>query len=183
MVTRSTRSSRPRVASQRRRLVWARSGRGGTPTALAFAAEANGVTTVVSALSDFEARLGANLLGCTIMRIKFTGLFWTDPPGAGSSQAAFSWGFRIDNDQAVIGASANVVDADWMWHETRYCIHGPEDTLDGAANREILQDIKSKRRLDELGDGLFFHVKVEPGSTNPTTLRWIADWSILIALP
>ena len=182
MATRSTRSLARRLPP-RRRLVWARSARGGSPTAATFAAEANGVNTVVNALSDFEGRYGASLLGCTIMRIKFSGLFWTDPPAAGSSNAAFSWGFRVDNDQAVISASANAVDADWMWHETRYCIHGPEDTLDGAANREVMQDIKSKRKLDELGDGLFFHVKIEPGSTNPTTLRWLAEWSILIALP
>ena len=163
--------------------MWARSQRGGSPTAVAFAAEANGVLTGSSALTEFETTYGAQLIGATIMRIKYMAVFWTDPPAAGSSNAAASFGFLVQNQLAAIPAAASNVDADWMWHETRYFIHGPEDTLDGAAYHHIQVDIKARRRLDELGDSLFHYVKVEPGSTNPTTLRFIADWSVLVALP
>ena len=122
MATRSTRSPARRQA-QRRRLVWARSNRGGSPTLLSFTNEANGVLTTVDALEDFETRYSAELIGATIMRIRFGAVFWTDPPVSGAKNSAASWGFVITNDQAAIGSS------------------------------------------------------------NPTDLRFIADWSVLIALP
>lgn len=177
---RTRRSPRPR-----RKLVWARTLRGGSPTALTFTAEADGVYNVTPQLDEFESAYSAQLIGCTIMRVKVNGLLWTDPPASGSSNAAITWGLIVESQDTA--ALANVATgrrhADWMWHETHHLIHGPEDTLDTRASVVLDRDIKARRRLDELGDTLRLQIGIGPGSTNPTTLRYFFECSVLIALP
>jgi len=149
---RSPRSSRP----PRRKLVWADS-QGDTTVAV-------GNFLSVDALGEFSGMPGASTVGATVVRIH-SRLWVTSSVTNGDG---ISWSFIVDQvDEVEDGpgiptSTAHVLsptfspNADWMIY-TKWNAH-PAYSFQGAVNNLEL-DIRSKRKIPELGDTLLMVVE------------------------
>jgi len=128
-----------------------------------------GLSVRTTPLSTFETQYGAQLIGCTIVRVR---LFFNagDLLPLGSQLIA---GLRVivDADAVHEAAESPATDlhADWfMW-----------DIMDGGKAQGHYVDVRSMRKFEELGQGmgLFFH--------NASAVSINVDYAIstLIALP
>lgn len=160
----------------RRKLVWAR--RAEEQFAVA-AGNFNGLNL----LGDFETAYGANLIGCTVVRIRIR---WAPFVADTTGQPVAGMGVRVV-DEADISTSVstsplgpmNDIHADWMAWDTSVATQ----TLAGGSQVGPLVsryvDVKAMRKVDELGQGLYMlvdHVAAIPVTYSVST-------SVLVALP
>lgn len=170
MRTRST--TRRSSTSQRRKLVWARSQTTGNQ------AIAQGAILTSNLLSQFEVAYGAGLIGCTIMRVR--GTFAVQNTTANFS-CCNQLGLQVGPDDLTSAQLDPVVrfSDDWMYWDAQLTNNNATGEFSLVNNYKI--DVRAKRRLDELGDTLWFTTK----NFNPAASGQVAQWafSILIAMP
>jgi len=187
----SRRASRPR-----RKLVWARHADGIViPTADPAGTQNRYL------LEDFETRYSADLIGCTIMRIR--GVMSAGLVGDSDTEegyAAIRVGVRVtdhaDIDQTDYSNDAmydTQAYADWMLFEPFMLdalgAIAAEDIAEATAASEVRRiDVRSRRKLGELNETLELLAgrpvtggQDPPANTMAVRLRW--DLSILVALP
>lgn len=196
MPTRRSSSRRGFRARPRRKLIWARHADGiiiptGDPAG----------TQGRYLLEHFEDRYDADLIGCTIMRIRGTiTAALVGDSDAQEGYAAIRCGARVtdhaDLDQTDYANNAmyeSQAYADWMMFEpfmldASGAIDSGEIAEASAASEIRRVDVRAKRRLQELNETLELLVgrpatdsSEPPFNTMAARVRW--DLSILIALP
>lgn len=161
----------------RRKLVWARIAEEQFSVA---AGEFNGLNL----LNQFETAYGANLIGCTVVRIRLRySAFIADTTG----QPVAAMGVRVADDANITSAIAtdplgplNDLHADWMmWDTTHASLVQPAASTNEGPLLSRYMDIKSMRKFEELGQGiyaLFDHVAAVP-------VVFSVSASTLVALP
>jgi len=188
-------SNRRAPRAPRRKLVWVRNAQG--------VVIGPGGNFSSFPLGQFEGSYGAQLIGCTIMRIRGTMsacIVGNATPAGTEAFAAIRFGIRITDhadlalgDYAIGAMYGNQAQADWFCFESFMLDNGGTTTagneVDTTAASEIRRiDVKSRRRLDELDQVVEILAGAPaPGSTQPpentaqVRLRW--DLSYLVALP
>jgi hypothetical protein len=131
-------------------------------------------------LAAFETLYGAQLIGCTVMRIR--GVINTASPGLAAG--AGNWGRMAAKVEAVQAAPLTAGDGpftsehdDWMMFEP--FVHIGAVAATQCDGRVI--DVKSARKLDELGQELTLWTEARAG--NPVSFTWAWDLSIGLKLP
>jgi len=153
-------------------------------------------------LGFFEGTYGADLIGCTIMRIRgvMTAALVGDTETSTEGYAAIRCGVRVTDhadinqtDYANDAMYASQEYADWMLFEPFMLDAIGEipsgDIAEATAASEIRRiDVRAKRKLGELGETLELvagrpatNSGDPPANTMAVRLRW--DLSILVALP
>lgn len=141
-----------RGARPRRKLIWARSFSPGV--VIPSTSTAVQVPPVRFGLLDpFIAAYGADLIGCTIVRIR--GRLWESVPGAAAT--AVRVGMKINDNRTPPDASENLYRPDDIGgaHDDWFGFHvlaGGPGTPDDM--RYVDVDVRSARKLDELGQRL-----------------------------
>lgn len=175
-----TRRSASRPRSDRRKFIWAR---------VFDSTSITGDAVGTDLLSEFETAYGAQLIGCTITRIRGYFFAWGSNTTA-EAQDAFRMGIRVTSGFLELNpldqdnSPWNDDWADWMAWE-------PYVTVPALAGAELLGpdtlvarqiDVRSKRRLDELNQRL---VMLYGGNPAAPTITWGVgyDLSIGIQLP
>lgn len=185
-----TRSSRPRAP--RRKLVWARNAMGVVVN--------SGGTFSHFPLAQFEGTFGAQLIGCTIMRIRGVASAALVGASVGEAFAAVRLAARITDhadlaptDYAIGAMFGNQAQADWFMFEPFMLDNSgvtlANEEVDTTSASEIRQiDVRARRKFEELDQTLEILVGAPaPASTQPpfntagVRVRW--DLSYLIALP
>jgi len=156
---------------QRRKLVWADTLLSDT----AFAVQTNRTTNL---LSGFLAAGGATQ-GITIMRIHQT--FVTAAVQAAVIGSHLVQGFVVD----VTGEDPVTQPyADWMLNKYTWAGTGASGLLTAGAVVGGENDIRSKRKVDEIGQSLFHCMRWQPGATGSETTATVnAHFRVLLALP
>jgi len=189
-------SSRRAFRAPRRKLIWARNADG-----IVIPVDDPAGTQNRYLLDHFEDRYDADLIGCTVMRIR--GVISASLVGDSDSQqgyAAIRCGIRVtdhaDVDQTDYANAAlyeGQAYADWMAFEPFMLdalgvIESGEIAEATAASEIRRVDVRSKRKLQELNETLELLVgrpgtasSAPPFNTMAVRVRW--DLSILIALP
>jgi len=160
------RSRTRRSRGPRRKLTWARSQFSVTGAALP------GIVRI-DLLAQLETAVAAQLLGCTVMRIR--GVLALDQSLNGVLVAAARVGAA--NETIIAGlAPYGAPYLDWMMWEP---FVSTAIAAGGDAAARVV-DVKSRRRLDRLNESLYLFID----TTNPAgTLDYSLDLSVLIALP
>lgn len=157
---RRTRSSR---GGSRRKLVWAQADT--TATFIASGSKWN-----LDLLANYKAQLGAAMAGATVMRTLLD--IWITSTVAGGD--ALHAGLLVDDLTQVTAApstSMMVTDpfnnpyAKWMMNE-KLCAAGSYNPW--ANNNMRHWDIRSKRKLDEVGETLIFSLYEQTAGTQVT---------------
>lgn len=163
--TRTSRTRGGRTRTSSRKLIWARGIAQNTDIAANSSVFSNLTAT-------FETAYGAELIGCTVMRMRFK--FFTPPANAG---LPIIYGVRVmttsqfDNLDNPSGPGTDL-HADWAtW--------GMMNTGADGAIEEV--DVKAMRKFEELGQGLVLGVSNLDGATAVSDIDFA--WSLLIALP
>lgn len=155
-----------------RKFVWAR--QEGIITNVAV----DGVTRT-ALLSDFETLYGAQLIGCTIVRIR--GLIGVRPVTAASSFNSVRAAVQVEPNPS--GAPV-VADGPYGGEHNDWMLFEPFHTASGVGNSEVdgrVIDVRSSRKLEELNQGLFLYFGTR--STNTSAVDVVFDLSIGIKLP
>lgn len=163
MARRRTSNGR-RSNANRRRLFWARRTELNQFQA-ADLAQSNNL------LEDFEGAYGADLFGFTITRIVGFYTWWAPNTTATSTTFTVSAGIRVDDESEIAGSTdteqvarlpINDQFVDWMYArnnlgatQSTSAPTGPDVPFQISRNMVEL-DLRSQRRLDELGQSLFF---------------------------
>lgn len=161
-------SSRP----ARRRLIWARY----RSTSLAIVA---GTAFNVDPLATFETAYGAQLLGCTVMRVRGS---ITAKMVAGVN-AQLTWAMKVADLPGVsteAPASSGVND-DWFMYENWVSVTSTPTALEPSIQLQKEIDVRARRRLDELGQRLVLAGEVTSAGAGQFVTG--VNLSILIALP
>lgn len=170
-----------RRSGPRRRLVWARIGGG-----YQFTTGAPFNAAAVDLLTSFQARYGADPVGCTLMRIR--GLITaTHGSAAGVELVAAA---RVGNDyEASLTTTeqnplTNGLTNDWFMYEPFVAGTGAGSGSLYWAGSDVaarLIDVKARRKLEELDQTLIMNI----GSSTATvgTASGIFVLSMLLALP
>lgn len=169
------RRSLPRSAGGRRRKVWARqNSQSNVPT---------GAFNALDLLGDFNDEYGADLVGCTCVRIRMR-VFVESATTDDTNISVAGLGVRVADDSAV--ASADTLDplgplsdlhADWMFFEST-SFTGSAALMPFMVDHYF--DVKAMRKFEELGQGLYLFVDHD----NPTNAASInVTSSVLLALP
>lgn len=141
--------------------------------------------TAANILSDFEAEYGAQLIGCTIARVRIAGaVFSTFPAGTFASPAV---GLLKAAQQEVVTTSNPTVGVgkhvDWMYFRGVPLNGGfataPADNINFLRFED---DVKSMRKLDELGESLHLVIGQDPAE-GAGEVSWFFWTSTLIMLP
>ena len=158
-----------------RKFVWARHFFAGTMTGDALASDL---------LSQFETDYGAQLIGCTITRIR--GYMYAIASDAETDTLnAFRAGIRVSTGNLDI--SSGVPDqspwtdenADWMAWEPFATVNTPSTaTADDPLSARLI-DVKAQRRLDELGERLLL---IHGGAPGAPTITWAYGWDLSIGV-
>lgn len=163
----------------RRKLVWARHAEEQftVPTA---------TFNALNLLGTFETAYGANLIGCTVVRIR---LRWSAFIADTTGQPVAGLGVRVA-DEADITTSAPAdplgplsdLHADWMaWDTTLMTVLQGGTTnpsLAGPLASRYL-DVKAMRKFDELGQGVYAVFE----HTAAVNVVYNVSTSVLVALP
>lgn len=150
-----------------------------------------GSASVVTLLADFETLYQAQLFGATVMRIRGE-LFVAageEPATDVDDFMAAAWGIQVAPSSRTAAATPLDVDAqtayeDWMGYGATHLLTTGDATkqasgaFDGAGWARIPIDVRSRRKLDELGMTLQLHF-----DSAPETTFWCHHLSILLALP
>ncbi len=144
-----------------------------------------GITTTpqaVDLLADFRGLMGSTTVGITVMSINFSqnGSVGT---GTGDEGSAWHVGMYVDSRNAAVAELANPVDdpyEDWMWN-TRYHLSRAADSGWAYPDASGLQRVRSRRKIDELEQTLWFVASPVLGTA--TNLDYAAHLRVLLALP
>jgi hypothetical protein len=177
--TNSRRSSGPR-----RRLFWARS------TDVAQYSEGSPARWS-NLLGQFNADYGADLFGFTVTRIVGHYSWFAADSQDVSTAYRLPVGIRVDEQSESIAGNArldklpiNDPNADWMYVRNNYgitdSVQTHSSTRENAENRVEL-DLRSQRRLDELGQSLYLYHGMVPFTDVTVTFHW--DLNILCKRP
>lgn len=157
----------------RRKLVWARTGPVENQTKTAGVAG----TSRTDLLAQFQTTYGAQLLGCTVMRIRGT---WAYVAAVGDIKKPITCGIRVfDEAHNIATLPGPITDphADWMYYETLLA-NEPQVAGTTYTGRSVF-DVRSRRKIEELGQGLA--IAFEGNSAVAQDFWWQA--SVLLALP
>lgn len=166
------RRSSSRRGTTRRRLIWARY----RSTSIAVVA---GTAFNVDPLATFETAYGAQLLGCTIMRIRGS---ITAKMVAGVN-AQLTWACKVADlpgTTAEAPASTGIND-DWFMYESWASVTSTPTALEPSVQLQKEIDVRARRRLDELGQRLVLAAETTSAGAGQFTTS--AVLSFLIALP
>lgn len=167
-----TRRSGSRRSSPRRKLVWARAWSG------ADISIAQNATAQIDLLSQFQALLGADLVGCTIMRIRGTVALQNTTAGLGLHA-----GFGIMVGPADLTAAQTDPDAhpgdDWMYWRRFLANQAVAGEFARVDNFDF--DVRAKRKLDEVALNLWGGFTNKNNAAGNIAISWAT--STLIALP
>lgn len=135
-------------------------------------------------LATFETSYGANLIGVTVMRIR--GRMWVPVPPAATLQ--YRAGFKI-TDQANPPDTAeqlyrpdDIGGAHDDWFGFYVLAAGPVAANIPHEMSYVDVDVKSNRKVDELGERLQLHVSTFSGIAGAEGVLAF-DLSVLVALP
>lgn len=138
-----------------------------------------GATQTVDLLANFETAYGAQLIGCTVMRIR------------GSVQTRLVTINAANVQQPVIVASivtAALVTptgplsdphADWMQYDSVYPMHGADAAGFPMIGNHVF-DVKSRRKIDELSQRCLMQFTNTNGGS---TVEGVMSVSTLLMLP
>lgn len=164
-----------RSRSARRKLVWNHS-----------LDTETGTTTFGSfdVLSDFRTLMGisSNLPGATIARIRGAAQYIYDPNVAATSLSGTYMGFVVGDIGITPAFPLAQPNADWMYREW-FPDSQPGQVIDpaaGPAMSSVLIDVKAMRKMQEVGQTLFF-TWVRTSTPNVTQLTLAC--SVLMMLP
>lgn len=177
-----------RRAPQRKR-VWARASNEGAELVAGGSA---GSPTTVNLLSDFETVAGLQVFGITVVRIlgEIFVAAGEEPAADVQDFMACAWGIKMTPASTVTTAVSPLdVDAqgayeDWMGFGVTHLLTTGDTTIqasgafDGAGYHRFPVDVRSKRKLDELGTSLALHF-----DSAPETTSWCFYLSMLLLLP
>ena len=163
------------VVRPRRKLIWART----IQPSVSLNTQITAAPYRQDLLSAFETAYGAQLIGCTVMRMR--GVIRLGPSSAGTSNVVVA--ARIGDASELVGASiaqqSPVTDqtADWMMYQPLVT----EVTAERDSSTIVYFDVKARRKLDELQQSLLLYA----GGDNPaaSTAAFNYTLSLLIALP
>lgn len=135
-------------------------------------------------LSQFENALGAEMLGYTVTRILGEYSWWSSGGSQVDAVRFFHGGIRVGDDVTMDQVDEDVEDqavarapySDWMYRRVTPWVQtaGVEQQTQAFYNRQVI-DIRSKRRIDELGQGLYF-------SWNQANVNGGLSWSFRVLL-
>lgn len=165
------RSSRPTAA--KRRLIWARFSSG--PTAVVAGTAFNAFP-----LDTFETAYGAQLLGCTIMRVR--GIIAAKQTSL-VSDGTLVCAMKVADLPGVTTEApvTSGVNDDWFMYEAWASVTNVPTASEPSYQLQKEIDVRARRRLDELGQRLVFAAEVRgPGAAQ---FRINVHLSILVALP
>lgn len=156
---RTVRRQRVSRGTNRRKFVWARCFKTGTVPA--------GDSLNYALLNQFESEYGADLIGATITRIRGTMVLFPAAETA-TVDTTLQVGIRVFTENVenpnpdVTSSGAEDEHSDWMyWKPVMLFSETFTDPYYAAARWEI--DVRSQRKMEELGQGLLLSVH------NPTT--------------
>jgi len=169
------RFQRRRLAPKRRKLVWARA-------IDSFASASNGAADL---LLDFKTLYGVTgLPGYTVMRVRGK-IQVAYGSGAISDISGVTCGMYVAPSDTVVANVARPVttpNADWMyWEWLPIAQIQAQDPADTEKVTAYMIDNKSKRKIDELQDTLWFSYNVSVSAITVATLSY--QFSVLLALP
>jgi len=164
-----------RSAPTRRKFVWVRH----TVTAA--------VTNQVlgsDLLSQFETDYGAQLIGCTVVRIRGIVFATTAQEGAGADH--FRMAARVESGRgldltAALPAAAGPFDgenADWMLWQPFFQVRPLAGTIDGDLVGRVI-DVRASRKLEELDERLVMFVAPNPAAP---AVAWTYGWDLSIGV-
>lgn len=143
-------------------------------------------------LDAFETAYGANLIGCTIMAVR--GYMACPSPSNALEDVHVRAGLKITDDatappattQSLFNAVANTGGAhdDWFGFFPMYAPLSATNVaggIEGGGLQAVRVDVRSRRRLSELGQALVLDVSAR--STAGADIAFTADLSVLVALP
>lgn len=168
---------RPRMAAPRRKLIWARSQDVMVPALVPAAG------TAVDLLAQFRTD-GGSTLGCTVTRVLLDfQLLWTNDI---TTTDAMAVGVIVDQLQAAqteVPRPGVEPHADWMyWRRTGVSPVDLAITPSSTAVQSALAiDVKSQRKMEELGQTLW--LVIDPTFGGTTTLTAQVNSSVLLRLP
>lgn len=141
----------------------------------------------IDLLTAFETAYGAQLIGCTVVRVR--GLI-TFPGVLAADTVIYRSTLHIGTQQEAARATVaadNAFDAqsatqDYMMFEP---FVGPTNTngLDGHASQGRVIDVKSSRKLEELNQSLIYTVSARSLGANVGTTTSTFDFSVGLMLP
>ena len=174
----SLRTRRP-APTQRRRRVWARDQDAST--------EAAGSVHAFQPLLTFQTALGSDLLGCTVGRIRLT-LGVRTLAGTANTGGGSFYGLLVGPDTLDVAADfgpRSFPHLDWMWWTF---IPSPSGHQVGVAGEEpafdtYFFDVKSMRKMEELGETLWFAKETTAVLGTAQTIEHSLGISTLLLLP
>lgn len=181
-------SRRPvRKTGPKRNMFWARR------TELITMEEGN-LSTTHSLLANFNTVYGANLFGFTVTRIRGHYTWWTPDSQDVSTSFNLSFGIRTDetadfevaNEDGEQTARTPFEDpyADWMYVRNSLGITDSVQTHSStreAAENIVELDIKSQRKLSELGERLYLMAGTNTAAAGTVYCRY--DLHVLLKQP
>lgn len=177
-------SNRGRSNANRRRLFWARRSNLSTFSASNYAG-------IYDLLGPFQTAYDADLFGFTVTRIIGHYQYWAAPQ-ATTTTFNVSTGIRIDDQSEIEGSDAswrlgklpvNDPHVDWMWSRNNLGFH-PSESEEPASVSPLTRvelDLRSQRRLDELGQSLYMFMGINDAPVDDIFVWW--DFHVLCKRP
>lgn len=164
------RSSRP-SRGPRRKLVWARQGQSPSTT-LAF-----GTAVLIPLLTGFQLAYGADPIGATVRRIRGN-ISMRTGSASFSLQATVGIGVFPQASTSASVSPAGSPHLDWMFYRQFFV----EPVVTGEFGQVMMYDIdvRSQRKMEELGEDLIMVIQNTHPSSN---LAYAYHTSVLLALP
>lgn len=158
-----------------RKFIWARSNE---------AVQVTGDAVANDLLLDFETAYGAQLIGCTIVRIRGY-MYAAATEGVSNTADQFRFAARVSSGQVNVGVLDQTLspwadeNADWMLWEPFATVNSP---VVASADGELVArrvDIKAARKLGELGERLVLFLGGNPGAP---LITWNVGWDLSIGV-
>lgn len=178
---------RSKTSRPRRKLVWSR---------LLFNVTLNSVTpgTVLDVLKPLEDDMGSSLIGCTVMRMRGHYAAQLDNTGSlddvmhqvciaaqPSTASIVTGGVAVADLPRISPLGTPGKHNDWMWFEPFHLTDSPSS---GLWQHSGTFDVRSRRRVDELGNGVAIVAAVgSPVLVAGQSINLIGAVSTLVALP
>lgn len=169
----ATRRSSNRRGGDRRRLIWAR-------YRLTATAVVAGTSFNADPLATFEAAYGAQLLGCTIMRVR--GIIAAKQTSL-VSDGTLVVAMKVADLPGVSTEAplTSGINDDWFMYEAWASVTNVPTASEPSYQLQKEIDVRARRRLDELGQRIVLSAEV--AGAGAAQYRVSAMLSILVALP
>lgn len=157
-----------------------------------FTASSGNDAEIVNLLSDFQTEYGADLFGFTVTRI--VGNFKTRASGGTVPDTVrVSSGIRVEDQQAIANTNTDTEQGelspffdpytDWMWARNEYHVNSAASEAAVVLNTSRVDiDLRSQRRLDELGQSLYLFNQFDRGTT-VTSISYQYNLNMLMKRP